>query len=100
MKEVLAGVVASCQPQRYENLPEVKPRLLLRPTKEWTTAIIVGASVKLHLPNGKEITAKIKGFELPSLIPKGTPFAILIEELPELDNHVPAGTKIFISEED
>jgi hypothetical protein len=44
--------------------------------------------------------AKINGFELPSLIPKGTPFAILIEELPELDNHVPAGTKIFISEED
>jgi hypothetical protein len=100
MKEVLAGIVASCQPYRFEFAPEIKPRLLLRPKEEWETAMVVGASVRLCLPNGKEITTKIKGFEIPSVVPKGTPFAILIEEIPGIDNHVPAGTKVFVNEKE
>lgn len=100
MKEVLAGIIASCQPHRIENAPELKPGLLLRPTEDWTAPIIVGAYVRLCLPNGKEYTAKVRGFEFPSLVPKGTPVAILIEELPELDNRVPEGTKVFVSEKE
>jgi len=56
--------------------------------------------VKLCLPNWKEYKAKIRGFELPSLIPKDIPFAILIEEMPELDNDVPTVTKVFVEEKE
>src|SRR5262245_7390544 len=95
MKEVLPGIVSSCQLHRFDNLPESKPRLVLRPTEEWATTIIVGAMVKLCLQNGEEYKTKIRSFELPSLITKDIPFALLIEEMPELDNDVPAGTKVF-----
>jgi hypothetical protein len=98
MKKVFAGVVSSCQLHRFEKMPESKPGLLLRPTEEWATSIIVGAAVKLHLPNGKEYQARIKGFEIPSMIPKDVPVALLIEEMPELDNEVPVGTKVFVEE--
>ena len=98
MKEVFVGIVSSCQIHRFEMIPELKPRLLLRPTEEWATPIIVGAVVKLCLPNGKEYKAIIKGFELPSMIPKDIPIALLIEEMPELDNDVPIGTRVFVEE--
>jgi hypothetical protein len=100
MKEVLAGVVSSCQPHRLEKFPELKPGLLLRPTEEWAAPIIVGAMAKLCLPNGEEYKAKIRGFELRSLVPKDIPVAILIEEMPELDNDVPTGTKVFVEEKE
>jgi hypothetical protein len=100
MKEVLAGIVSSCQLHRFDNLPESKPRLVLRPTEEWAAPMIVGAVVLLCFPNGKEYKAKIRGFELRSLIPKDIPVAILIEEMPELDNDVPTGTKVFVEEKE
>jgi hypothetical protein len=100
MKEVLAGFVASCELHRFENAAEIKSGLLLRPTKDWTAAIIVGASVRLCLPDGKEYAAKIEGFDLQSFIPKGAPVAILIEELPELDNRMRSGAKVFDSEKE
>jgi len=100
MKEVLAGIVSSCRLHRFEKAPESKPGLVLRPMEEWATLMIVGAVVKLCFPNGKEYNAKIRGFELPSLIPKDIPFAILIEEMPEVDNNVPTGTKVFVEEKE
>ncbi len=100
MKEVLSGIVSTCQLHRFEKFPELKPGLLIRPMEEWAASMVVGSRAKLILPNGKEYNVKINGFEFRSAIPKEIPVALLIEEIPELDNDVPSGTKVFVKEKE
>lgn len=97
MAEKLVGIVQTCavETPEVEGGPE---GLLLRPTHEWESDLVLRAPVRLLLPDGRSIHTKILGAEMSYFVPDGMPIAILVELQPEFDNNVPAGTLIYVGE--
>jgi hypothetical protein len=60
--------------------------------------MILGAVIKLVLSDGRVFKTRIRGGEFRSQVPKDMPVAILVEDIPELENQVPVGTKMFVDE--
>src|ERR1051325_7004789 len=70
--------------------------LLLWPRDTWARTIIVGQSIKIVLPNGREFFSKVRGGEIMT----GESAGMLIEPIPEVDNMIPPGTQVYVLTED
>jgi hypothetical protein len=97
MAETLTGIVGSCElPPDNERFPVTG--IVLRPLEEWEVGFYIGATIKLILPDGRVFISRIRGQELSYAVPEGIPTAILIDDIRELENQVPVGTKMFVDE--
>lgn len=92
MSEELAGTIKSSQFQP-PNPKGLAVGIIIRPEgDDWLASFVVGNMARLVFPNGEEYLAKIIGGEICTPPPRG----ILLEPLPQFDNQIPPGTKVYV----
>ena len=96
MAEILAGIIDTCEVITFNGWGE--PQFGLRPLQDWKGPIDFGALIRLALPDGQEFQTRIKGVELIDNAKNNPPRAVSIKCLPELNGHVPSGTRVYIEE--
>jgi hypothetical protein len=69
----------------------------LWPESDWSYPISV-TTIMLTLPDGNSYYPKVKGFELWHEGQADPPY-IVIEEIPEINNEVPRGSRIYMRNE-
>jgi len=89
MKYKRTGVVKSSE------LSEVSEGILLRSEAGWRYPITIGKKIMLILPDGSFYHPKVTGGETMTTDP-----AIVIELIPEINNEVPTGTRVYVDNED
>lgn len=94
MTRHFAGVIQSCEPSGPQTNTDAPATLLLRPADHWLYPIYIRKSVHLVLPDGRSFETIVRGGEIMTSEPR----AILVELIPEIDNEIPAGTRLYVDE--
>ena len=91
MKYKKAGVVRSSEISEISFQGFVTKGILLRSETGWRYSIPIGKQIRLVLPDGSSYQPKATGGETMTPDP-----GIVIELIPEIDNHVPSGSKVYV----
>src|SRR5689334_22984635 len=95
MKYKRIGVVKSCETLETSFNGKTLNYIVLRPEAGWRYPIPISRKIMMILPDGRTYYPKVKGAEEMTADP-----GIAIEIIPEINNQVPNGTRIYVNNED
>ncbi len=95
MKYKRTGVVKSSELSEISIPGFTRKGILLRADAGWRYPIPIGKKIMLMLPDGSSYYPKVTSGEIMTTDP-----AIVIELIPEINNEVPKGSKVYVNNDD